>query len=516
MLPGSLTPLETDLAGRFEPARVARHLSAMAAQPPTRLADYVLETLRAYDVSITHHQPRLVHTNATDVYFSLARRDAPVEAIALPYSSATPPEGVVAPLHIAARGTTPGGAILLLDAPPSPSAIAVAAIGGAAGVVYISDDIVESDAPDDGGHEAPIPAVAIGRAAGEGYLALAESGPVSVRLRVTRESRTETLSIPVAAIGGTESPARYIVAGTHGAPTGSLRGAATLLECCRVLASERARLRRGLRLLWWPANDRLGAAPQWYVGEAWHDLVSHAGAYVELDGAPTNSATAARIEGHPQWRWVAQTTAREAGIERVMWHAPPASPASAAFAAAGIPTIAPGYGVNAPPLDLLLLARLCVYPVPPTDLVGVARALESRVLEHAASSTEELDLGPLRARASTWRATAERLQLVALHTAQGDATNLEEGLELLREVTDRLNRLLVPLQFRAGDRYVPTPLADDLLPGLASEVQSPAGRRPKAGWEARLRERNRLGDALGEATRLANDALNALSNLGIA
>lgn len=520
MLPGSLTPLEADLARRFEPARVARHLAAMAAQPRTSVADYVLDTLRDYDVSTTRHQPRPVRSSATNVYFSLARREAPVEAIALPYSGITPQEGVVAPLHIPASNAAPDGAILLLDTPPSPSAIASAASAGAVGVVYITGDRADSGALDDFGHEAPIPAVAIGPAAGEGYLALAESGPVSVRLRVTRESRTETLSIPVASIGGTESPARYIVAGTHGAPTGSFWGAATLLEFCRVLASERARLRRGLRLLWWPTSDRPTATPQWYVEQAWYDLVSHAGAYVELADAPTNSATTARIEGHPQWRWVAETTAREAGIERIAWQAPPGRPTSAAFAAAGIPTIALLYGANAPPLGLLLLARLCSYPLPPVDLTGVARVLETRIIEYATSSTEELDLGPLRARASAWRATAERLHLVALHVAQGEATNFDEGLEVLREVTDRLNRLLIPLQYRAGDRYRSAPLVDDLLPGLAPRVPmalpSTGAPHAAADWETRLQERNRLGDALGEATRLANDALEALSELGIA
>lgn len=511
----SVTPLEADLAAHLDATRVSDHAKALSARSPETIADYVVSTLGDYAIPVTQQRIHRLVSHPGEVYLSLARRDAPVEAVAAPYSGTTPPEGLVAPLHIAARGPGPPGAIVLLTSPPTASTLAEAVASAAVGLVYIMSDEREAVGPSgDGAGAVTIPVVAIGEAAGEGFVALAESGPVVVRLRVAPETATNALVTPIVALAGAGNTPAYIMAGARGT-----WGTATLLECCRALALEHGRIRRGVRLLWWPADEPGVEATHRYVTDSWPDLVVHAGAYLELTGARAGRPPTVRIAGHPQLRWLAEATADDAGVQRIEWQTAARSPGCAPFAAAGIPAISVDCAPAALRSALLLLCRLCSYPLLPFDFLGVARSIEARVLHGGTTATDDVDLVPLRSRASTWRAAAERLQVMALHVTQGEATNLEEGFQLLNEVTDRINRHLVPHLYRAGDRYVTAPLADDLLPGLAgagaAALDQDRGRADQD-WAARTRERNRLGDALREATRLTDDALESLRELGFA
>lgn len=522
MLAGSLTPLDADLMGRYDPARVERHVTALAGSTPTSAIEYLLAGLHDCNVSAVQHPVDVTVSGAGDVYFSLAGRDAPVAAVALPFSGATPPEGLVAPLQVGFADVAQHGAAVLLTSRPAASDLHEATTRGAAALIYIAGDVANAatalEAPTPSG-SASLPAIAIGQAAGDGYVTLAESGPVTVRLRVAMMARVERLATLVAAVPGLDGGSHYIVAGapivTGNGERGGL-GAAILLECCRALASVRARLQRGARLLWWPGGEVAGAAAGAYVQHAWSELVAHAGIFIDFATGQPGDATWA---GHPQLRWLAESTWRDSGIERISWHMPPRTPAAAPFAAAGIPTLAVNPEATPPTSLLLLLGRLCSYPLLPIDHVAAARMFEAEVLDRAAPLADEIDLAPLRVAASAWRAAAERCQLVALHAAQGDASNLEEGLALLNALTDRVNRLLIPGHYRAGDRYQVSALGADLLPGLAPTSLTSGARRSHLETSDRParyhRERNRLADAFREACRVTTEALEALERLGM-
>ena len=235
-------------------------------------------------------------------------------------------------------------------------------------------------------------------------------------------------------------------------------------------------------------------------------------------------------------RWFAETTLHDGGVAGREWAGTAPAGEAAAFAGAGLPFLAARAAPAAAAggldpaglawetsLHALLLARLCAYPLLPLDVVATARAVEDRlraILEQAGDLPE---LAPLRARGATFRARAERLHLAALHVLQADATGYEEGLERVNRALLALNRTLVPLLHHAGDRYAAAPAMPDLLPGLdaALALASAAAAGEGAGEPAHrlrvamVRERNRLGDALHDATAAIDDALAALLALGI-
>jgi hypothetical protein len=152
-------------------------------------------------------------------------------------------------------------------------------------------------------------------------------------------------------------------------------------------------------------------------------------------------------------------------------------------------------------------------------VAGVSKGSAGRLQELAAGAGDLPELAPLPGRAAAFRAAADRLQLAALHVAQAEATNYEEGLEQVNRALRRLNRLLVPLLHRAGDRYAPTVVSPSLLPGIEDALASarPADEGAAVPWpRATLpAERNRLVDALNEAAAICDEALDGLRALGI-
>ncbi|HEX5503776.1 MAG TPA: hypothetical protein VFW96_14225 [Thermomicrobiales bacterium] len=534
-MPGELTPLEEDLLAALDDDELARHrerlttLRAQAAIGRDRTPAYFRAVAGGWGLPLTLHRFEAAVGVPRAVRFSLARRDAPVEAIALPGSAATPPGGLTADLRVASDGDGVGddlaGSVALVDGAPTPAGVARLAARGARGVVYISPD----EAPRAMGvagpsGEAAAPAVAIGRAAGEGFLALCAAGPTPVTLEARVEWQSRRLVLPVATIPGAVAAEGFVLVGAALGGADGFAGAAGLFELARALLLHAPRLRRGLRLAWWPDGATPDAAPHWYAGHAWAELAEGALAYVDVAVPAPDAATPGAAL---PLRWLAESACAEGGAARVAWGGTMPAGAAAAFAGAGLPALtlaappatpAPAAPARAIGLYAVTLARLCAYPLAPFDLPGTARALERR-LEEARGHAGDADLAPLVARAAAFRAAAERLHLAALHVAQADATNYEEALERTNRALRRLNQTLVPLLHRAGDRYAPAPPTPALLPGLEGALALAADAADMAGAHrgraAVTRERNRLADALAAATATIDDLLADLLALGI-
>lgn len=546
-MPGTLTPLEEDLLAALDAAAIARHaarlrdLAADAAgsgeESTTRQMAYIRAEARAWDIPATLHRFTAPVAVPGPARFSLARRDAPVAAVALPGGGATPPEGLTAELRVvppdlAAAGVAAdlGGAIALVDSPPAPELVAALAARGAAGQVYISPDETlrpASLAPDDG--EPPdTPVILIGRAAGEGFRALCGAGPTPVALRAAPGWEERRLALPVATIAGVEEPEDFVIAGAglYPAPDGAPAtwDAACLLELCRVLAQHAPRLRRGLRLAWWPPG---GAS--WYVDRAWEDLGRHGACYLDL--ANLGQFAAAAPHAMPPLRWFLETTLRDGGASHAGEFAAAPRGAAAPFARLGLPTLALGPSPSAADPDAaaaargaalgaVLLARLCASPLLPFDVVATARLVAEAIGAASRDGGDAADLAPLPTRAADCRAAAERFQLALLHIAQADSPHYEEGLDLANRALRHAIRRLVPLLHRSGEPYQPTSVTTAPFPALdptralarLPDTAPPLDRhRLRA---AATRERNRLIDALNAATATLDDALDALRPLG--
>lgn len=548
-MPGMLTPLEEDLLAALDAAAIARHaarlreLTSNAAgsgeDGAIRLMTYIRAEVRAWDVPVTLHRFTAPVAVPGPARFTLARRDAPVEALALPGSGATPAEGITAELQVVppdldATDAAPdvGGAIALVDGPPTPELVATIAARGALGQVYVSPDETLRPTPlaTPDGEPPDTPVILIGRAAGEGFRALRSAGPTPVALRARPGWEERRLALPVAAIAGIEEPDDFVVAGaglgpaSNGAP--ATWDAAGLLELCRVLAQHAPRLRRGLRLAWWPP----GGGASWYVDRAWEDLGRHGAAYLDLANLGQSSATAPHAA--PPLRWFLETTLREGGAGHAGQTAGAPHGGSVPFARLGLPTLGLGPGLAAADpdaaavardaaLDAVLLARLCTSPLLPFDLVATARPIEEEIGAVLRAGGDAADLATLPARAAGLRAAAERFQLAALHIAQADSPHYEEGLDLANRALRQAVRRLIPLLHRSGEPYRPAPITAAPLPALdpARALAAAPDAAPPLDTHrlraAAARERNRLIDALNAATDALNAALDALRPLGL-
>jgi hypothetical protein len=527
-MPGGVTPFEEDVLAALDPGALGLYRAGFAAaldggagEGRDRTAAFLRGQLRGWGIPTVVQRFDAQISIPGAARLSLARRDAPVAARPFPYSAPAPPEGLVAELRavdVGDRGPL-NGTIALVDATPTPALIADLAARGAVAQVYIGVDETLSPpaAADRRGAPAPTPIIAIGRAAGEGFLALCAAGPTPVRLHAELGWATRRLLLPVATIRGADEPESFVLVGGPG-PSVDDGGeaAACLLELCRVFAASAGRLRRGIRFVWWPQGATALAGPLWYADHAWSELRAHAVCALALTPGP--DAGAAWSE--ETLRAFASRTLDDNGPSPVDWAAaPPYGGEQAAFARLGLPVLRlPAAGRDRLAACVVPLARLCTAPLLPYDLLALSRAIVARVAAVAADVPDS-DLAALRGRAEALLAATERAQIALLHIAQADAPGYEEGLEVGNRLLRRLGRLLLPTLRHAGDPYgfaASTPDSYPLLPGLdAFLTQADPAAPGQASRDGRaIRERNRASDACDEAILAIDEALTGLRPLG--
>ena len=366
----------------------------------------------------------------------------------------------------------------LVDGAPTSAIVALLAARGAVAQVYISpnETLKPTAVPSLWGGPAATPAIVIGRAAGEGFLALGAAGTTPVRLSVSAHWTTHRLTMPVATIIGADEPDDYLLLGVPGPSTDDgVEATACLLELCRVLASHAGRLRRGVRCVWWPGGAAPTAGPVWYTEHAWETLQQRIFGYVELHPPKRRGGKTLHAWSGRGVRVFSEVGLREGGVRAINWADEPAPPSDAPFARLGLPTIrlaaaqAGGLGACIP-----LLARLCTSPLLPFESAALSRAVETRVRAVLDATGEPLELAALGTHAAAFKGATERLQIALLHIAQASSPNYEEGLGRGNRLLRQLNHLLLPILWHPGDRYGTPPTgAAYPFPGLDAISPSP-------------------------------------------
>src|SRR5438045_3399086 len=98
-MPGELTPLEEDLLAALDPGEIATYRAGLAAALPDpgapatdrdRTATFIRSKLRSWAIPVVVHRFDTLISLPGTARLSLARREAPVPAVVLPYSPATP------------------------------------------------------------------------------------------------------------------------------------------------------------------------------------------------------------------------------------------------------------------------------------------------------------------------------------------------------------------------------------------------------------------------------------------
>ena len=315
---------------------------------------------------------------------------------------------------------------------------------------------------------------------------------------------------------------------------------ATMLECARLLAGERAGWRRGLRLCFWSGHSHgRYSGSGWYADEYWDELERRCLAHVNVDSTGAKGNT--YLGGAPS---VAELTAlardavtTQAGQEITGERMSRAGDQS--FWGIGIPSMFMSMGQQEEgedaassvmgrggakrgaglgwwwhtPYDLIdkiepdllvrdtrifvhTLWRLLHEVVVPLDYAAHAEHLLRELATHGEGLEGRFDLQPVIARATALRDKAAALRELA-----------DPGPERAAAINAALravSRAMVPLDYTGGDRFEPDPAlpmpAYPLLQPLRRLASLPAGSDQARFLTVTLtRIRNRFVHALGEA-----------------
>ena len=408
--------------------------------------------------------------------------------------------------------------------------------------------------PESLGRKPRTPVVCVNASDGAKLAALAANGGVRAGIRTwLREGWTPCL-LPVAEIRGTEDPDEFLLVHGHydswyvGIGDNAV-GDAALLELARVLHGARGRLKRSIRIAWWPGHSTgRYAGSTWYADHFADDLDEWCLAHLNIDSPGCADATA-----YEEVMWMAEAGAlcRESIADAVgepatgmrplragdysfnqigptafymlLSNIPLAERRRRGYYAVGGNGGSPTWHtpndlppVASPPIlrrdlevYLTTIARVVNAPMYPFDYAAAVDEIAAAAGQYRDRAAGEVDLAPviddlarLKQAILDWRSAAERA------IATGSAVDRRRTNATLR----RLARILVPLNYARGERFDHDPAVKlPVVPRLemANQLTAASAERKPFLKTALVRERNKVRAMIRAAMRevmLAHEA----------
>jgi N-acetylated-alpha-linked acidic dipeptidase len=540
-------------------------------------ADFLVGRLRALGIPVTVHEPELYISNpvraeltvtgATDTRIVHARPPAMARSTG---DDAVSADIVYVPskyaggtaslfdLPEAARG---GGAddpvrgrIVLTEGFSMPAAVGAFERRGAIGEIFIHPgqnvhegictSIWGAPTAESIGRKPTVPVCCINHPDGERLIADLQRGAVRASLKTWLDEGWKRCPLPVVEITGTEDPDEFLLVHGHydswyEGIGDNATGDAALLELARVLWTLRGRLKRSVRIAWWPGHSTgRYAGSTWYADTFADEIDEGCIAQLDIDSPGCEGATA-----YEEVMWMAEadalcrTSIQDAlglpservrplragdysfnqigptGLYMLLSNIPIEERKRRGYYAVG------GCGGNIawhtpddlmPVADLEILRRdLCVYlttivrivnaPLHPFDYGAAIDEIRAAVSRYHEAAAGEVDFAPLLADLTAlgtlcagWRARAEA------RVADG-----QDERRRLNAVLRRVSRQLVPLNYSKGERFDHDPaLKFGPVPRLepaAGLTAAPADLRPfiKVGLVRELNKVRAIVRALG-------------------
>lgn len=204
--------------------------------------------------------------------------------------------------------TDVSGKIVLDDGYPAPYRAWATEEAGAIAQIFINPDnqlhnmtvttIWGSPTPETEQRIPDNPIVAVRRPDGDALRARLAAGE-NIRVRITGEvdTRWRETELVVAEIRGTTEADKFVLVGGHldswhEGVTDNATANAAMLEMARILNDNRDRLRRSVRIAWWPGHSPgRYAGATWYADNFYNDLRQNAVAYINMDSIGIRSGT---------------------------------------------------------------------------------------------------------------------------------------------------------------------------------------------------------------------------------
>jgi hypothetical protein len=390
--------------------------------------------------------------------------------------------------------------------------------------------------------------VCINHPDGDALIADVRRGAVRASIKTWLREGWMRCLLPVVEIAGQDDPDEFLLVHGHydswyEGIGDNATGDAALLELARVLWEMRDRLKRSVRIAWWPGHSTgRYAGSTWYADMFADEIDQHCIAQLDIDSPGCEGATA-----YEEVMWMAEADALcrssiqdalgvsservrplragdysfnqigPTGLYMLLSNIPIAERRRRGYYAVG------GCGGNIawhtpddlmPVADLEILRRdLSVYlttiarilnaPLHPFDYGAAVEEMRTAVAHYHAAAGGEIDLGPVIAdlaalgpEIAAWRTqAAARMDRPAVDPAERRRLNAS---------IRRLARLLVPLNYAVGERFDHDPALKlgpvPKLEAAASLASAPAGMRPfiKVGLR---REVNKVRAALRAVRR---------------
>jgi N-acetylated-alpha-linked acidic dipeptidase len=393
------------------------------------------------------------------------------------------------------------------------------------------------------------PVVCVNAPDGARLAALAANGRARVGIRTWLREGWAPCLVPVAEIAGTDDPDEFLLVHGHydswyvGIGDNAV-GDAALLELARVLHGLRGRLKRSVRVAWWPGHSTgRYAGSTWYADHFADDLDEWCIAHLNIDSPGCADATA-----YEEVMWMAEAGAlcrdaiadaageSAAGMRplragdysfnqigptafyMLLSNIPIAERQRRGYYAVGGNGGSPTWHTpnDLPPVAslpilqrdlevyLTTIVRVLNAPLYPFDYVAAVDEIATAVADYRGRAAGEVDLTPvvddlarLREAVATWRSDAER-----------DAAAGAAGRRRANATLRRLARILVPLNYARGERFDHDPAVKlPVVPRLeiASRLADAAPDRRPFLKTALVRERNKVRAMIRAAIREVTD-----------
>jgi Iap family predicted aminopeptidase len=391
-------------------------------------------------------------------------------------------------------------------------------------------------------HRLPtLPVAHIKKSDGDRLRAMTASADVTVRVRTEVDTGWKSLRLCVARImpDGADDVTPYVLLGGHidgwyygGTDEGASNAA--MLQMAIAYQQNRDRMKNGLVVAWWPghSNGRY-AGSTWFADMFFDELRTRGLAYLNIDGVGQIDAQRFGASTSP----ALATLATEVVGSRTGQTVRPGRPgrnSDQAFNGIGLPLLQFSHSRSAEDggywwwhtpddtydkidfdvlrtdteLYVTAISELVAGPAYPVSLPLEVDALTDALTAREAESGGALDLSEARVR-------ADRLRMIWTQAFGGSPVS-EDPTRALDGAILRALRPLHRIMFVPGSDYHPDPgIYSRPLPGLepASILagETPSSDRYGFAMAQLVRERNRILEAIDEATRAATDLIELRS-----